>query len=331
MSDISTRYLGLELDNPIIVASGPLTSDIEHLKACQEAGAGAVVLKSIFEEQIDSRIESEIEENAQYLGHSDAAQWYELMSRQHYLERYLDFVREAKKTLSIPVIASINCTKSASWLDYLSAFEDAGADAIELNYYPIASDASCEGRKVDEAAIAFARAVRKSAKKAVSMKIGYKYSSLAWMIKALDNAGIDGLVLFNRFFRPDIDIEKMELRGAANPLSSPDEYAEALRWVALMSAEVKCDLAATTGIHSGESAVKLLLAGASALQLCSALLRDIGCIAQIKDFISSWMARHGFDDLTSFRGRLAQERMADGSLWERTQYIRRLMGEDGNV
>ena len=327
MSDISTRYLSLELANPIVIASSPLTVDIRGLRRCQEAGAAAVVLKSIFEEQIESQVEGEVMANEQYLAHSDAASYFEAVSKDYYVNRYLDFLRQAKDELTIPVIASINCTNISSWVDYIHLFEEAGADALELNYYPIAADADTEGRTVDKRAIEFATTVRKAATKPVSIKLGYKYSSLANIIHSMDLAGVDGLVLFNRFFRPDIDIESMTLSQAANPLSSSHEYAESLRWIGLMSGEVKCDLAATTGIHSGETVIKMLLAGAPAVQICTAAMKDIGVVGRMCDTLAGWMDRHGFDDVASFRGRLAQENMSQSGLWERTQYIKRLLGE----
>ena len=327
MSDISTRYLSLELANPIVIASSPLTVDIRGLRRCQEAGAAAVVLKSIFEEQIESQVEGEVMANEQYLAHSDAASYFEAVSKDYYVNRYLDFLRQAKDELTIPVIASINCTNISSWVDYIHLFEEAGADALELNYYPIAADADTEGRTVDKRAIEFATTVRKAATKPVSIKLGYKYSSLANIIHSMDLAGVDGLVLFNRFFRPDIDIESMTLSQAANPLSSSHEYAESLRWIGLMSGEVKCDLAATTGIHSGETVIKMLLAGAPAVQICTAAMKDIGVVGRMCDTLAGWMDRHGFDDVASFRGRLAQENMSQSWLWERTQYIKRLLGE----
>ena len=161
----------------------------------------------------------------------------------------------------------------------------------------------------------------------MSIKIGYKYSSLANIIRSMDLAGVDGLVLFNRFFRPDIDIESMTLSQAANPLSSSHEYAESLRWIGLMSGEVKCDLCASTGIHSGDTVIKMLLAGATAVQVCTAAMKDISVVGRMCDDLRSWMDRHGLDDVASFRGRLAQENMSQGGLWERTQYIKRLLGE----
>ncbi len=328
MPDLSARYMSLDLRNPVIIASSPLTADIANLRKCEEAGAGAVVLKSIFEEQIESQVDREILQNEEYLSHADAALYFENVSKGYYVNEYLKLLREAKKELSIPVIASINCTNLSTWVSYIKEFENAGADAIELNYYPIASAASVEGRTVDRLALDFASKVKREASRPVSIKIGSRYSSLANMIKGFDVIGIDALVLFNRFYRPDIDIESMTLSQAANPLSSSHEYAESLRWIALMSGEVKCDLCASTGIHDGETMIKMLLAGASACQICTAALKDLSIIRTMCDTLSAWMSRHGFSSISDFRGRLAQENMEETGLWERTQYIKKLSGSN---
>ena len=185
-----------------------------------------------------------------------------------------------------------------------------------------------EGRTVDRLALDFASKVKREASRPVSIKIGSRYSSLANMIKGFDVIGIDALVLFNRFYRPDIDIESMTLSQAANPLSSSHEYAESLRWIALMSGEVKCDLCASTGIHEGETMIKMLLAGASACQICTAALKDLSIIRTMCDTLSAWMSRHGFSSISDFRGRLAQENMEETGLWERTQYIKKLSGSN---
>lgn len=328
MPDLSTKYLSLDLKNPVVIASSPLTSNISNLKKCEEAGAGAVVLKSIFEEQIENQVGREMMQNEQFLSHSDAALYFENISKGYYLNEYLQLLKDARRELSIPVIASINCTNLSTWVSYIKNFEEAGADAIELNYYPIASAASVEGKTVDRLALDFASKVKREASEPVSIKIGSRYSSLANMIKGFDIIGIDGLVLFNRFYRPDIDIEAMTLSQAANPFSSSHEYAESLRWIALMSGEVKCDLAATTGIHSGDTVIKMLLAGASVCQICTAAMKDLSIIGTMCDTLSQWMSRHGFSGISDFRGRLAQENMEETGLWERTQYIKKLSGSN---
>lgn len=324
MADLSASYMGIKLRNPIIVASGPKTGSIENLIKCEENGAGAVVLKSIFEEQIETEVGKQLAEHSAYLDHSDFSEYFQNVGKDYYLEQYLSLLKSAKEKLSIPVIASINCSDLSTWQEYVSSFEKAGADGFELNYYPIAQDRNVSGEDVDKALFRFAKKIRKSTSLPVSIKLGYKYSSTANIIAELDKIGINALVLFNRFFRPDIDIEK-EAMTHSQPLSGADEYAESLRWIALMSNEVKCDLAASTGVHSGETAIKLLLAGAAACEVCTAYLRDEGSIKAMCSFISDWMDRKGYASVSDFRGKMAQERMEDGSAWERTQYMKTLI------
>ncbi len=324
MADLSASYMGLTLRNPIIVASGPKTGSLENLKKCEENGAGAVVLKSIFEEQIEMEVGKQLAEHSEYLDHSDFSEYFQNVGKDYYLEQYLSLLKSAKESLSIPVIASINCSDMSTWDDYITSFERAGADAIELNYYPLAQDRKVSGEDVDKALFKFAKKVRKSTKLPVSIKLGYKYSSTANIIAELDKIGINGIVLFNRFFRPDINIEK-ESMTSSQPLSGADEYAESLRWIALMSNEIRCDLAANTGVHSGETAVKMLLAGAAACEVCSAYLQDEGSIKAMCAFLSDWMDRKGYSCISAFKGKMAQERMTDGSYWERTQYMKTLI------
>lgn len=319
---ISTEYMGLKLSSPVIVASGPLTQNILSLKKAEEAGAGAVVLKSIFEEQIESDVSREMEESAEYLTHSSAEDFYASSSRDRYIDRYMKLLAEAKKTLSIPVIASVSAKTMDSWIDYAERFVKCGADGIELNYYPISSDASVSGADVDKRFLSFAQKARDAIDAPLSIKMGYKYSSLAYLISQLDRIGIDGLVLFNRFFRPDIDIEKIEI-AAGSPVSQSDEYGEALRWIGLMSGEIKADLCGNTGIHDGASAVKMLLSGAKAVEVCTAVIQHgFSAITSINRFISEWMEKHGYNDTASFIGLLSQEHIDDGWKWERTQFLK---------
>ena len=319
---IETRYLGLTLGSPVIVSSGPLTQNIVSLKKCEEAGAGAVVLKSIFEEQIESEVSKELESSSEYLDHSSAQEFFLTSSRDYYIDRYMKLLTEAKKELSIPVIASISAKDMDSWIDYADRFVKCGADGIELNYYPISSDARVSGAEVDKRLISFAEKARKAIAAPLSIKMGYKYSSLAYVISELDKAGIDGLVLFNRFFRPDIDIESLEMTSGS-PVSQSDEYGEALRWIGLMSGECGIDFCGNTGIHSGESVVKMLLAGAKAVEICSAIVKNgFGVIGEMNAFLESWMGKHGYSSTSDFIGILAEERRKDGYNWERTQFLK---------
>ena len=319
---LNTEYLGLKLKSPVIVSSGPLTQNAVSLKKCEEAGAGAVVLKSIFEEQIESDVSAEMEKNEEFLQHSSAEGFFEESSKNYYIDRYMKLLTAAKKELSIPVIASISAMRMDSWIEYAKRFESCGADAIELNYYPIASDASVPGSEVDEKAIEFAEIARKNISVPLSIKIGYKYSSLANIIRSFDKAGIDGAVLFNRFFRPDIDTETLEFT-ASSPSSSPDEYGEALRWIGLMSGEVKMDLCGNTGIHDGNTVVKMILAGAPAVEICTAIVKKgFSVIGEMNSFIEDWMKRHGYSSINEFKGLLAQEKTGEGYKWERTQFLK---------
>ncbi|MBO8437143.1 MAG: dihydroorotate dehydrogenase-like protein [Spirochaetes bacterium] len=319
---IETTYMGLKLKSPVIISSGPLTQNMVSLKKAEEAGAGAVVLKSIFEEQINKDVSREMSENEEYLAHSDAGAFFASSARDYYIDRYMKLLAEAKKELSIPVIASVSAKSMDSWIDWAERFVKCGADAIELNYYPISSDASVSGEEVDKRFIDFAKKARADIDAPLSIKMGYKYSSLASLISSLDKIGIDGLVLFNRFFRPDIDIEKLEIT-AASPVSGKDEYAEALRWIGLMSGEVKADFAGNTGIHDGETAVKMMLSGAKAVEICTAVVqRGFGVIGEINRFIEEWMQRHGYSSTSAFIGLLSQEHIQDGWKWERTQFLK---------
>ena len=301
MASLNTKYLSMDLKSPVIVSAGPLTQNIVSLKKCEEAGAGAVVLKSIFEEQIESDVSNEYDSNEEYLTHSTAEAAYKAQSRDFYIDKYMKLLVAAKKELSIPVIASICCKSRDNWAEYASRFIACGADAIELNYYPFA---------------------RKKISCPLSIKIGYKYSSLANTIRMFDREGIDAAVLFNRFFRPDIDIESMSFINGI-PTSSPNDYGEALRWIGLMSGEVKMDLAGNTGIYSGETAIKMLLAGAKAVEVCSVVIKDgFSAITKINRDIESWMERKNFADIASFCGKLAEERNSEGYKWERTQFLK---------
>ncbi len=319
---IKTEYMGLELKSPVIIASSPLTQNIVSLKKCQEAGCGAVVLKSIFEEQIEADVQKVMSDNAEYLQHSSADDFYASTSRDYYIDRYMKLLTEAKKELDIPIIASV-CAKSYdSWIDYAERFAKCGADAIELDYYPISSNAAVKGEDVDKTLLRFAEKARNAIDVPLSLKIGYKYSSLANIISSLDKIGINGLVLFNRFFRPDIDIDKIEM-SSANPASSSDEYGEALRWIGLMSGEVKMDLVGNTGIHDGSTVVKMILSGAPAVEICTAVIKKgFPVVGTINSFVEDWMKAHGFSSISDFKGMLSQEHMKDGWKWERTQFLK---------
>jgi dihydroorotate dehydrogenase (fumarate) len=326
MADLSTKYLGLDLKNPIIAGSGPLTSSLDSLKKCEDAGVGAVVLKSIFEEQIDVDSDSKVTENEAYLTHTDAYEFVKNSSMEREIDTYLTLLEQAKKTLDIPVIASINCKKNGAWISYANRFVSCGADAIELNHYIVAADKEVPGEEIEKEYLSLVKAARKQIKVPLSLKLGSSFSSLSNLLLRLDQLSIDGVVLFNRFFSPDIDIEKLTMTPA-QMLSSPEEYAQSLRWTALMSEELRYDICASRGIHGGKTVIKQLLAGAKAVQLCSVLVKDgLGTVSRMNGELEAWMERHQYRTIADFNGKLAQERIDDPASWERSQYMKSILG-----
>ena len=322
MADLSVEYMGLKLKSPIIVSSGPMTRNVESMKKCEKAGAGAVVVKSIFEEQIAAEADAAVDGNEDYLTHAGADDYMANLAKDFYIERYCDLIRNARKELSIPVIASINCSTLSAWIDYADRFVAAGADAIELNYYPLVSSVNVKGKAVDEALLDFARSARKKVSVPLSIKMGRNYSALSYVLKQIDEIGFDSVVLFNRAFRQDIDLDTLEFKPA-RITSSEDEYPQTLRWTALMSGDLKCDIASNTGIHSGDTAVKMLLAGASAVEVCSVLIKKgVDVIEEMNKDILSFMERNGYENITDFKGKLAQESLSNGDAWERVQYLK---------
>ncbi|NBK24066.1 MAG: dihydroorotate dehydrogenase-like protein [Spirochaetia bacterium] len=325
MADLSTSYLGLKLKNPLIAGSSPLTASLDNLKRCEDAGMSAVVLKSIFEEQIEMDGESAAEINDAYLTHADAYGFMKSASMERHIDAYLTLLEDAKRSLEIPVIASINCRQSGSWIEYANRFAACGADAIELNHYVVAADVEVDGSAIEKEYLSLVKAARKQIKLPLSLKMGPSFSSLANMMRRFDEYSIDGVVLFNRFYSPDIDINKMTL-VPAQMLSSKDEYALSLRWTALMSEEVRYDICASTGIYSGSTVIKQLLAGAKAVQLCSVLLKQgLGSVANIEAELVQWMDSHAYSSIADFNGKLAQERMSDPAKWERVQYMKSIL------
>ncbi|MDD3928863.1 MAG: dihydroorotate dehydrogenase-like protein [Sphaerochaeta sp.] len=325
MADLSTSYLGLKLKNPLIAGSSPLTASLDNLKRCEDAGMSAVVLKSIFEEQIEMDGESAADLNDAYLTHADAYGFMKSASMERHIDAYLTLLEDAKRTLEIPVIASINCRQSGNWIEYANRFAACGADAIELNHYVVAADVEVEGAAIEKEYLSLVKAARKQIKLPLSLKMGSSFSSLAHMMRKFDELSIDGVVLFNRFYSPDIDINKMTL-VPAQMLSSKDEYALSLRWTALMSDEVRYDICASTGIYSGSTVIKQLLAGAKAVQLCSVLLKQgLGSVAKIEEELTEWMDSHAYSRIADFNGKLAQERMSDPAKWERVQYMKSIL------
>ncbi len=327
MSDLSTTFMGLMLKNPVIVSSSRLTYDIDKLKECEAAGAGAVVLKSIFEEQIQMESDRMVGD-LNFDAYADAYDYFQETSHDYYMNSYLELVEKAKQELTIPVIASVNCVSDGNWIEYAERFQNVGADALELNIFIIPADEQTPGDVIEKKYLEILKKVKKKVSIPVALKLGSQFSGMAHMMRQFGQEGADGLVLFNRFYKPDIDIENMRLK-AAHVYSSPEEMAFTLQWIAILSGKVKADLAATTGIHSGADIIKQILAGAHAVEICSAYMKNgINTIQTHLKEVEEWMQRKGYERLVDIRGLLSQESVDHPEAYERSQYIKALVGID---
>ncbi len=323
MANLSTIYMGLELKTPLIVSSCDLTGNIESIKKCEEAGAGAVVLKSLFEEQIESETE-ELIDNVWMTGHTEAFEYVRGMSMSNGPSTYLDLITQAKKETSIPIIASLNCISPRWWIDYAKQLETSGADAIELNVSILPSNLERSSEEIESVYMDVVDSVLAQINLPVAVKIGPYFTSMARTVNELAGKGVRGLVLFNRFYQLDIDIKKIKL-VEGNPLSSPNEIGNPLRWVALLSGRIKCDFAATTGIHTGKDVIKQILAGAKAVEICSTLYKNgLDYIKDMQKEIESWMSEHNYDSIEEFRGKLSKKEDEKTELYDRLQYIKAL-------
>jgi len=322
MLDLATRYMGLTLSNPLIAGSSALTANVDGVKRAEEGGVGAVVLKSIFEEEIAAEYEGVLAE-AKAKGMSlESYEYYDYQVRGDRIASYTELVREAKKAVRIPVIASINCTYSHEWVTFARQLEEAGADGLELNMFFLPSDLKRTSGEREKDYLTIIEKVLKQIRIPVALKISPYFSTLAQMIQTLSRTGVAALVLFNRFYSIDFDIEKLSVTSTSG-LSVPAEISMPLRWVALMARRVQCDLGASTGVHDGAGLIKLLLAGAKAVQVVSALMANgAGHARMMLTGLSEWMDRHGYRTLSDFRGALSQAESEDPAAYERVQFMK---------
>lgn len=322
MTSLETKYMGLNLKNPIVVASSGLTNSQEKIKNLEYAGAGAIVLKSIFEEQINNEVSHLINRDPQNL-YPEAEDYIWNYTRNNSITRHLSLLSEAKKGLSIPVIASINCLTSAEWTVFAKEFEDAGADALELNIFMVPTDRFKSSAEIEEMYLRVVAEVKKQVKIPVAVKIGFYFTNLVSMADRLMAHGASALVLFNRFYEPDINIEKMEIIPS-EIFSSPSDIRRSLRWTGLISSQLpKVEIAASTGIHDGEAVIKQLLAGAQVAQVCSSIyINGISVIEKMLNDMRDFMWKNSFEKIEDFRGRLSYRTIADPMLYERVQFMK---------
>jgi dihydroorotate dehydrogenase (fumarate) len=319
MSNLSTNYLGLTLRSPLIVSSSGLTSSADKIKKLGDLGAGAVVLKSLFEEQINHEAGALVEDGLSPEAHDYVTRY----SRADALESYLKLIEEAKKVTNIPVIASINCMSVSEWVSFAKDIENAGADALELNVFFVASEISQSSDKYEEGYSELITHVKEVTRLPLSVKIGHYFTNLVNFVNKLYHRGARGVVLFNRFYEPDIDIEKMEIT-TSGVFSSPADIRHTLRWVGIISDKVsKIDVAASTGVHDGKAAIKQILAGASAVQICSVLYeKGIQELSVMNTEIDQWMQKKGFGSIDQFKGKLNYKNISNPSLYERSQFMK---------
>ena len=326
--NLRTKYLGLDLKNPVIVSSSKLTGELRTIKHCAEAGAGAVVLKSLFEEQLRIKTEANLNSgraSEMYFWFPEAREKILQQGIKANMEIYLNFVKNVKSEIDIPVIASINCQSAEDWPFFASSIQEAGADALELNIGIFPFDKNISSKEIEDTYTEILSQVKKFVTIPVSVKLGHYFTNVYAMVNRLCDAGVDGLVLFNRYFRPDIDIDSLKVIED-NYFSSPEEIYEPMRWIALFKQNnLKCDIAASTGIHTYVGVVKQLLAGADVTQICSTLfLNGIDYIKEILNGLEGWMKKHNFDSIDEFRGKSLGTQTLNAS-FERLQYINRNM------
>jgi len=320
--NLETRYMGMKLGNPVIVGSCGLTGSVRGVQELEEHGAGAVVLKSLFEEEIVHEMRDALREAAGRGLDLDPLDAYDYQIKGDNLARYTGLIQGCKKAVSIPVIASVNCTCSHEWVQYARQMEQAGADALELNMFFLPTDFSRSAQDKEKAYFDIVQRVTAAISVPVALKISPYFADLGPMIRKLSNTGVSALVLFNRFYHPDFDIENFRVLPT-HVLSHPEDLPLSLRWIAIMSGRVRCDLAASTGVHDGKALVKQLLAGAAAVQVVSTLYRNgKGQLRTLRVELEDWMRRHGYESIAPFRGKMSQGESGNPALYERVQFMK---------
>jgi len=323
--NLETNYLGLKLKSPLVPSASPMSNDLAKVKRLEDAGAAAIVMYSLFEEQIAR--ENQALDHFTNIGsnsYAEALTYFPEPEQYHNLEAedYLEHIRKLKESVDIPIIASLNGVSEGGWITYAKKMQEAGADALELNIYYIAADPEMTSQKVEDMYVNDLKAVKESVSIPVSIKLGPYFSAFANMAKRLEAAGADGLVLFNRFYQPDIDLETKEIAPSLE-LSNSFEKRLPLRWIAMLRPHLKCSLAATTGIHSAEDVIKMIMVGADVTQMASTLLRE-GCdkLFNIVEEMKIWMEQNEYESVAQMKGSMSSASVADPTSFERANYIR---------
>lgn len=322
--NLSTTYLGLDLNHPIVPSASPLSSTLDGIKQLEDAGASAIVLPSLFEEQL----EGDMHLTDNYMNHgkgneAEILNYFPDLDTYHTSPgSYLNLIRQAKESVVVPIIGSLNCVAPGSWVQFAKSIEEAGADALELNIYFLATGSYMDSVTIEEQYVDVVRAVKKEVSIPLSVKLGPYFSAFAHMSRQFYSAGANGLVLFNRFYQPDFDIEKLEVLPNLE-LSTPNELRLPLRWVALLYERVPMDYAITSGIHTPEDVLKGILAGANVTMLASELLANgVGRIGEIRQGVGEWLDEHEYGSLGEIRGLLSQSKAISPEAFERANYMK---------
>jgi dihydroorotate dehydrogenase (fumarate) len=324
MIDLSTRYLGLNLKSPLVASSSPLCKDVHNLLRMEDCGAGAVVLHSLFEEQIlidSAALDRTLSDSTD--SYAEAQSYFPDMGAYHTgPQSYLDHLSKAKRALRIPVIASLNGVSAGGWIRYAKEMQDAGADALELNIYFLPTSLDVEGAEIERSYCELVHRVKAQVRIPVAVKLAPYFTSMSNMAKRLEGVGADALVLFNRFYQPDFDLESLEVLLAPS-LSTSEELRLRLHWVALLSTRVRPDLAITGGVHTAEDVVKSVMAGAHAVMMTSALLKNgIAHLGKVTTDLVAWMELHQYESIRQMRGSMNAVAVAEPGAYERANYLK---------
>jgi dihydroorotate dehydrogenase (fumarate) len=327
MADLVTQYMGLTLPTPLVLASSALSNRVENLEMAEGHGAGAVVLRSLFEEQLEASNTALEEELTRGAESNPEARTYFPPQRVGPHD-YLSLIERAKRALEIPVIASLNCSAPGSWTEYARDIEQAGADGLEVNLYAVEADPRVSAGEVEQRYLDIVAAVRDAVRIPLAVKLSPFFTSLAHFAARLDGVGVDALVLFNRFLQPDISLDKMAAAPAMT-LSAPSEALLPLRWIGILHGRVKADLAATTGVYDAAGVLKQILVGAKVVQLASTLVKSgIPHLGKILAGVEDWLDRQGEENLGDLRGRLSQQAVQDPGAFERAQYVHLILSQN---
>jgi len=329
-TNITTKFAGLTLKSPIIIGASGITADTKHFKEFEANGAGAIVLKSIFEEEIVFEFNNFIKEAEKYGYDNEFLDYFDYKLKQDNITKYIELIKAAKKEVDIPVIASVNCVSSHEWAYFTKKIEEAGADALELNIFILPSDLNKSCDEIEKTYFDIVESVKKQINIPVVVKMSYYFSNLGKMIINLSEKA-DGLVLFNRFYNPDIDIKEKKIVNA-KIFSTPDEILTPLRWVGISYGRVKSSLAATTGIHDGTGLIKMILAGADAVEIVSTIYKNGSkVIKEMINDLENYMADNGFESLDDMKGYASKEKAKNPAMYERAQFMRYFSDYDEDI